>query len=213
MKTNVTTVISALIIGACMMFALNGCEDKNALPREQVAVLKLKKPEYKNNILAFYYNGDDSIVATRFNHCEAPVGRAGYSPYWELPDDWLLVDWKWQGFPYPDKGRNVLLVNQTWEKYPSEAFPLPKWPVLEPYISNPIDELVWVQIPALEEYSKTQYSYELKALVLGKLHVSDTICLCEYSDRADSSWAVLQKSISDVIQNGDLMKLSRKRPF
>ena len=76
-----------------------GCEKRGSadLPPETITIMKLKKPEYKDFIIA--YAGRDSIIAYRTNK-NGLDGRSGYSPYWELPDNWLLVDWKWNFFGY-----------------------------------------------------------------------------------------------------------------
>lgn len=198
-------VMSLLCIGT---FVLNSCGEENApAPPTHAVVLKFKNPDYKNYILATYSEGSDSIVAARFNSCGEPVGRSKYSPYWDLPDNWLLVDWKWINFPYT--AGLTLLTNQTWDKYPAETFPLPKWPVAEPHIFQPLDKILYVKASDLEKYHQKTYSYETIALMEGLFQCNnDSSRICEQSERADSIWSILYNDLSIVIKNGDINKLS-----
>lgn len=208
MKIQLFNVVVIYLLCIGIAFVLNSCGDDYAPePAVRAVVLKFKNPDYKNYILANYSEGSDSIVATRFNHCGEPVGRSGYSPYWDLPDNWLLVDWKWFNFPY--NAGLTLLTNQTWDKYPMETLPLPKWSVFEPHILQPVDKILYVKASYLEKYHQTTYSGEMTALMRGHLQLHDTICICERSEWADSIWTILQHDLSVVIKNGDLDKLSR----
>ena len=185
------------------------CEQHSVpAPTPHIVVLKFKKPEYKNFALATHIERDSICVATRFNHCGSPTGQSGYSPFWELPDEWLMVDWKWYNFPYMPC--IVLLPDITWKDYPFETFPLPKWNVSDqPYIPYPVEKILYINMQNLEKYSQTTFSSKMKAVISGNLTIkndttSNLYGLCEKPEVADSMWTILQKHLSVAIQNGDL---------
>ena len=201
---------------AAILVCFAACEKKSydVEPPTHVTVLKFKKPEYKNYILVNSGSTDSIVVAMRFNSCEEPVGKSGYSPYWELPDDWLLVDWKWPIFPY--KVGLVVLTNQTWDKYPQkEQLPLPKWSLLsEPYVRQPVEKMLHIGVEKLAEYNNVIYPDTMIGFMdNGVGRDGCDICFCENSDLADSLWTVVQTHLSVVIENGDLEKLNVELPF
>lgn len=206
-----------MVLGLIFSFCI-GCNRPGEVEYStKVIVLKFKKPEYKNYILANYHEGADYISAARGNRCEAPTGEAGYSPYWELPDNWLLVDWKWYNFPY-DAGL-TLLTEQPWEKFNGGIHPpFPQWPLSEPHIFQPVEKIYYIKLDNLEKYSNASYSAEMKWYIYCTnnetdiIHLSDiTKCLCEMSDTMDSIWSVLQRDLSVAIENGDLEHINDRK--
>ena len=187
----------------CALCLLNGCEKPNEMTlKPMVVVLKMKKPEYKDNILVNYHKGDSVIQAMRFNQYGEPAGKSGYSPYWELPDNWLLVDWKWRGFPY-DAGL-TLLTELTWEKYPTyTGLPLPTWPLSEPHVFQPLEKGCYVSGKKLAEYSNDD---NIQYRIDGMMHV--TFAQPNVVQLGDSIWTIVQSYLSTAIENGDLEKLS-----
>jgi len=177
-----------------------------------VAVMKLTKPEYKNYVLASHTTDyPDYYVGDRGNQCQDSIGKTGYSPYWELPDDWLLVDWKWRLFPYIE---NVVLTEQTWNKYPwGPQSSSPQWPLTEPHEDNPIEQVHWIKIANLEYYSNANYG---KTVIY---YISKTTepfcyygveCLCEIPEKMDSIWNILYNDLSVAIEKGDLEKINNE---
>ena len=201
MKKNLQMVIM-LMIGICITGGLRACKDKNSPESEaHVVVMKFKKAEYKNYILANYLEGTDSIVATRFNRCEKAVGQTESSPYWELPNDWLLVDWKWFNFPY-NAGLTVL-TGKTWNQCDHL---LQRWPLTEPHEFQPVEEILYIRAEALAKYSNTSYNADLLSLMNGNLD-EDGTNICDMSNRADSLWAIVYRHLSIAIEKGDLQEL------
>ena len=177
-------------------------------PALTVAVMKLAKPEYKYCALASLTSEyPDYYVGDRGNQCEEAIGKTGYYPYWELPDNWLLVDWKWRLFPYIE---NIVLTEQTWDKYTWSHDFTPQWPLSEPHEVNPITQVLLINIANLENYRKAKYG-EGFARYIEKTKLdfcyAGNECLCEISDKMDSIWAVLQTDLSVAVKNGDLEKL------
>ena len=200
-----------LLFLACIILCLGmiSCKYQNKpMPTAGMKVIKFTKPEYKNYILA--HRGDGGIVAARFNYCGDVEGVSGCSPYWELPDNWLLVDWKWVLFP--NGIRPTILIGKTWEEYPKkpeETMPLPSWPMSEPHDSSPIKTYYFVTAEALAKYIGTTYSYRAMQVMRGGLG-SDSTSFCYHAEEADSIWSVAWKHLSIAIQNGDLDKIAKK---
>ena len=203
----------------CLSFSFAGCErpeNRMPVPQPSVVVMKMVKPEYKDYILLNHHAGDSVLLALRGSVCNEPIGKSGYSPYWELTEDWLLVDWKWRNFPY--NAGLVLLTNHTWKDYewdPSLYPPFPKWSINEPHIAQPVEQIVYIPIKQLESYSNATYDsvYNLayKVSEYGKVYVNgedSAICVCVFSDRLDSIWGVFQKDLSSAISKGDLNRLA-----
>ena len=201
-------LVTAFLVLITSTIGLSGCKDnKSAVkPSAHVIVLKFKKPEYKNYILVTHVASSDSLVATRFNHCGEPIGQSEYSPYWELPDNWLLVDWKWGQFPY--SAGLTLLTEKTWKDYPTDTFPLPKWPISEPHLAYPVEKLLSVPAADLAEYNKAVYSNEMYGLIDNGVEIDENSSMCDHAEQADSMWVVLLNHLSTVIKNGDMEKIS-----
>ena len=198
------------LVSVCIFF---GCNDRVEAtePQMSVTLIKFKQPEYKNYILANKFKGDDYICGMRFNKCELPIGEAGFSPYWELPDNWLLVDWKWYLFPY--NANLVLLTDLTWEQFEvdsSKISRVPTWSLSEPYITDPIENVYYIKVDNLEKYSNSTYGQEMKSLIDRTFkeesynQLKEGNCICEMADVYDNIWALLQADLSTAIQNGDL---------
>ena len=212
-------ILALVVISVFTCNLLTGCERGAASPVPGVYVLKLKQPIYKNYILANYFSGTDSICLMRARRCMEPVGQKGYSPYWELPDGWLLVDWKWLHFPY--NAGLALLTEQTWDKaeYRDGMRPPQNWPISEPHILQPVEKIYYIKAGNLEKYANTKYPDLLRLLIWGAgLEYAGvecgtdagSTCFCEQSDLADSLWTIIQNDLSVAIENGDLKEIISK---
>ena len=112
-KHNYIAIMASLIAMVIISLSFFGCrQNEDPDPGPLAVVLKFKNPDYKNYILANYFEGEDKILGMRYYSCEEPIGQTGYSPYWELPNDWLLVDWNWQYFPYNAGLRSLTFFNR-----------------------------------------------------------------------------------------------------
>lgn len=209
MRTKVLTM-SLLAMGLLAVFCLSGCEKKQnekektvTPPYAVISIMKLKQPDYKPYIIAYYPEGiSDSIYAVRSNKYGEPVGKSGYSPYWDLKDGWLLVDWKWgPTFPYWEGA--VLLTEEPWGNL---THLLQTWPKETPHISDPIAEHYYVQASKLAAYCNKSYDDILN-------YIDNPLSMdfdpAVHIDLLDSIWTILQKDLSAVIANGDLAKITQ----
>ena len=187
---------------------LCSCNPSFTEPRNTITVVKLKKSEYKNYVLASHFKDVDHFESLRGNNCEEPIGKAGNSPYWELADGWLLVDWKWHGFPY---AISTALTEQTWDNFEwrNTNGNHQTWPLTEPHTKeNPIKETVYIAVANLEKYSNTHYGDEMAQLIYYNFHQE---LLCDKSEKMDSIWTILQSELSAAIKNGDLKIINHKK--
>ena len=175
-----------------------------------VYIVRLTKPEYKEMVLADRCKG--GYVSYCTNKYGEPIGKAGYSPYWELPDGWMLVDWKWSGFYLINYGEITALTKQTWDIYDGlDAKGNPqKWLLTEPHTKeNAVSGFDEIPVPYLEAYSQEHYGEETVHLL--KQHFSG-LQMCDQSEKMDSIWTILQTELSIVIEKGDLDNLWKYEP-
>ena len=205
-------ILTALLVIGC---------DKQTDNSGFVFVMKFKQPEYKDNVLAYYFFGGDSLYGISDNRCEDPIGKTKSYPYWELPNGWLLVDWKWMNLPYLDFGgaEKVLLTNQTWDEfkgYSANNANIPTWPLSEPHIMEPLEDFFCILPNKLEKYCQSTYGEKMKEnIYTTQFCINDSTdssgkCLCEIADTMDSIWTILQRDLSVAIENGVLERVSRR---
>ena len=211
--------IYAVCVMAATMFCACGPDPEPGPYGEplgsSVYIVKMSKPEYKDLVLVRKYHRV-SYEAYCFNRCEEPIGKTGYSPYWELPNGWLLVDWKWTGFFRCDYGYTAL-TKQTWDKYDgldAEGNPQ-KWPLTIPHTKdNPVSQFEEVYVPGLATYSNNLCD-ESSVLLLKqyfRCHFLRDVSLCDEAERMDSIWTILQADLTAVIEKGDMDKLWQYEP-
>ena len=212
MKIEKATYLSVLLL---LSLCLLGCKDKNApeIPGE-IIIMKFKQPENKIYILG-HYPGGDIINTIRVNRCAECVGQATNMPYWELSNDWLLLDWKWYDIPH---GTNRLisgytvLTNLTWDQYEQGITPpFQTWSFSEPHVFDPIEAICFIQPDTLEKYSHATYGTKVKDLISAteNWNAAEKLGLCTMADTMDSIWTILQRDLSVAIENGDLGKITK----
>lgn len=202
MKNKSMTVWLLSVIVA--LTAFSSCEKggNEALPSENITVMKLTKPEYKDFIIA--YAAKDSLIAYRTNRTGLD-GKSGDSPYWELSENWLLVDWKWN-YPFPSLGGAVLLEDITWDKL---THALQTWSLETPHISQPIESVYYIKTSKIAEMLAKTYDSELINHVVNRPSstASDAEKKEEIIKTMDDIWTILQADLSTIIEQGNLDKL------
>ena len=198
--------VPILLLVIVVAFGMSSCEqEKMDVANPYVTIVKFKQPEYKNYICAHYKDGDSLMTINVEAHiCMDAVGKAGYSPYWELPDGWLLVDWKWGPLIIYAK-EHVVLNGLTWEtiEYPITQQHL-TWPAATPHILNPVASRKQIDINKLAKYHEP---FSLNLYSWGNKMTDSCLCPCELVRDMDEDWSRLQRNLSVAIENGDLEKL------
>ena len=169
-------------------------------PKRGIYVMKLTRPEYRDLVLA--RRESSYFVRAGRTISKEPIGKSGYSPYWELPNNWLLIDWKWEyGFlPYWDY---TVLKKQTWKDLQNSP---QKWLLTEPHTKeNPIEKNIVIGLYNLENYSNAHYGSEMTNIILR--NVPDEL-MCEMPEKMDSIWTILQAELSVAIEKGELEKIN-----
>lgn len=188
---------------------LCSCENKNhensfdPVPVSvTIKVLKFKNPEYKNYVLANISSNGNGYTILRSSSCDEPIGKSGFSPYWELSNDWLLVDWKWPGFPNNDDP--VLLVDEPWGNIQSAN---QTWSSETPHIADPIDSMLNISVNELDAYFYMKGGIRYGEAFYYYIYRSSIECISNQYEEMDNVWSILQRDLSIVIENGDLEQL------
>ena len=234
MKNNFLSHIKAVCVCFLLMLVTNSCCSKQggmaSFNPYQVRLIKFKNPSYKDYILAYYSpkHSTNPDVANpkmvRFNMCvahplhfyqrkwEFAFPESHHTPYWELPDNWLLVDWRWYLFPYD--WETSVIIDKNWDELQDSDGWWSKDMILD---NDPIAE--WKDIPVenIERYLEKNYSVDEVSLISEtrrELNFYNTIrpqkydfCLCEIPDRMDAIWSELQADLSIVINEGNIKKM------
>lgn len=210
-KHNYIAIMASLIAMVIISLSFFGCkQNEDPDPGPLAVVLKFKNPDYKNYILANYFEGQDKILGMRYYSCEEPIGQTGYSPYWELPNDWLLVDWNWRYFPY--NAGLTLLTELTWDKFEIDTTNnsgIPSWPLTEPHLFQPVEQILYINAIHLENYCGVKLPLDLIPYLWGK--TPEYYSPCENPAKMDSLWTILQEKLTFAIENGDLEHINDEK--
>ena len=207
MTRSITKSIVLILLTAVSGTIFMGCESKPEMPMvPTVTVMKFKQPEYKNYVLANCMEGDEYIGLLRNNTCDESVICSGASPYWNLQEEWLLVDWRWENFPY-DAGL-TLLTEQTWEKWMADTIltsrKIPAWFISKPHVLQPVEKILYIKPANLAKYLNKSYMLDDIYTVIERKFIDTNTTICDHSEWGDSIWAMLQNDLSVAIENGEL---------
>ena len=206
-----------------IMFVTTGCPTPPPPNlNNTVRLIKLKDPTDKDYILAHYepkgkYSTGEYAQVMRYNMCTShpnhhyinewifDFSESHHTPYWELPNGWLLVDWRYYDFPY--NTTSAVILNQKWETlYEYDNWFFPKELIRH---NDPILEYVDVNLLKLEESLEKKYTIEILQLVNQTkspwefYNVDGGYCSCEIPEKLDSIWAVFQADLSEFIEIGN----------
>ena len=199
-----------------ILFSFLGCKRPTLYsPGKEIIVIKFKQQEYREYILAQRLEPKDRLTAIGVNRCKDFVDQENFYPYWNLPDNWLLLDWKWFDVPHGFVTFGfVLLREQTWDKL-DFSHQSQSWPLSEPHINNPIEAIYYINPSTLEAYSSANYDSDMEELINATWNwpMAEKLRLCEISDTMDSIWAILQNDISVAIENGDIDNLTNQKYY
>lgn len=119
-------------------------------PIEGVVVVKFKNPEYKEyvlvNSLAESEGDSISMCGKQFILPASVVDLYGKSPYMELIDGYLLVDWKWYLLV---STKEQAIIKSKWSELTDRQA---CWPLTDIYEEFPIEAIYSVPIGSMEQY-------------------------------------------------------------
>lgn len=194
-----------LLLFAISIYSCNTKKENAPEPGAHITILKFKKTEYKNYVLTTLSPDKKSYLMMEYNVCighprnpNNPIDSIPYIPhslYWELTDDWLLLDWRWIDFPY---GGHKVLIYETWDKI---SGPYEKWPLNFSHNDNSIDSIYTIPTKQIGEFIGKPYSEYFLGIRSAQ---SSDYDVCEVADRQDSAWSVLVTDVSLALRNGYL---------
>ena len=181
-------------------------------PVETIAVVKFKKAEYKDYVLVNVVNlsKGDSIGMAGYNSDfilpTSAVNLYGTSPYTELTDGYLLVDWKWYNFVSSSK---QAIVKTKWVNFTDIHT---YWPLSDIYIEYPIDQYCVIPISYLEMYCDEEFHWadidisatpitESQWNAYSEAEKADLQAFITYNDQAFAQYAEI---LNQMIANGEI---------
>ena len=193
-KMMLALLLSALCIG---------CKERPAPEpyRNIVTVVKLKDPTWRDYIISSMYPNKSRIGAAAYN----VVGDSVRTPYRELPNDYMLVDWRWYRFPES----RPYLVFEPWEDYTGFYYFRNPDPVQ--YQLHPL-QCYFVDMAKVNAYLHAPERYQLEYSEARRAHFSDIEKAIYISQAAhmDSVWSLTQQQISIIINDGGFCKVAKR---
>lgn len=204
MKTKHFFVVAYILCVLCII----GC---NRQPftnpyTNYVTVIKLEKTEYKQYVLA----PESGYTGKAGFYGDANIFGDGASPYWELQDDYLLIDWRW--YMFPRYQTTYYLIFEPWTAQNSYAWSENNTWRLDTcqYIKNPIKRRYDIDITKVNEYLGTAELYQKDYGETHRMHLIDTKLLEEFraqTTHMDSVWTYTQAQLNTIIEQGKLKKM------
>lgn len=174
--------------------------DKNYDPEpycNTVHVIQLVKPEYKQYVIATLDYNSNNIVSLSGN---ANVLKDGALPYWDLTDDYLLIDWRWYLFPITHNKQYLLLY--PWSVVENSYYPIWNLDTCQ-YIEDPIKVSYGIDMAKVNAQLETQELYQLAYEDSHREHEGDE----EFRKKTaymDSVWAYTQQQLITIIEQDRL---------
>ena len=204
MKTKHFFVVAYILCALCII----GC---NRQPftnpyTNYVTVIKLEKTEYKQYVLA----PESGYTGKAGFYGDANIFGDGASPYWELQDDYLLIDWRW--YMFPRYQTTYYLIFEPWTAQNSYAWSENNTWRLDTcqYIKNPIKRRYDIDITKVNEYLGTAELFQKDYGETHRMHLIDTKLLEEFraqTTHMDSVWTYTQAQLNTIIEQGKLKKM------
>ena len=188
-----------LLVGAFCI----GCKERPA-PEPYtniVTVVKLKEPTWRNYIISVMYPDKSRIGASAYNVVDDSVK----TPYRELPNDYLLVDWRWYRFPVSP----VCLVFEPWENY--TGFYYQRNPDSVKYQLDPLKCYI-VDMGRVNALLQTENKYETEYSEACTNHPNAVEYKLQMS-HMDSVWSITQQQLATIIDAGRFDDIAEQRKY
>lgn len=192
-------IMLLLLVGAFCI----GCKERPA-PEPYtniVTVVKLKDPTWRNYIISSMYPDNSRIGASAYN----VVGDSVRTPYRELPNNYLLVDWRWYRFPVPP----VCLVFELWENY--TGFYYQRNPDSVKYQLNPLKCYI-VDMDKVNALLQTKNKYDVEYSEACTNHPNAAEYKLQMS-HMDSVWSITQLQLATIIDAGRFDDIAEQRKY
>ena len=149
---------NAILFLMLVMLSITACERNNSNdypnddcclpPKPAVEIIKFKKSEYKDYIMVGSPEETSTLLTLNTYYFAVPssvFNLYGQSPYIDLMDDYLLIDWKWNRIFYQN---NDAIITEKWAELKdlNTTYSLEKL-----YVNHPVAEYYWVEIDKIKE--------------------------------------------------------------
>lgn len=139
----------ASVFFLCLFVACNG-EENSIDPTPTLTLIKFSNPVYKEYVMVTTDRDCGSLWGVRrydSTPSDSFADLYGKYPYCDLTDNWLLLDWKWDGMYYQDMDA---IVHQKWTENP---YPFASaWPDSALYVCRPVAEVYYVDLVSAVTY-------------------------------------------------------------
>lgn len=201
MRRNYFIIIACLL---CLFGTISCNRHSETAPySDYVTVIKFDNPEYKQYVLAF----QSGVSGKADLSGSGNIFDDGTLPYWDLADDYLLIDWRWYMFP---RYETTYLIFEPWTDQNIYAFG-DGWRLDTcQYIKNPIKRRYNIDMARVNEYLGTTELYDLDYEETHGEHLEDTDRFDEFRAQTahmDSVWTYTQQQLNVVIEQGKLKEM------
>lgn len=197
-------------------------EDLSIQDQLYVTVIKFSNPSYKDFILAkngnnlFYACGLAELEKTPFTNWWNKHDLAGKSPYIELADNFLLLDWHWHPMlvfggvdTFNANYHNAVLIENKWQELKSLD---QVWSADTPNDHNAIEKILIFKVKLLDDYrGDTDYqkngweNHLYHAAMLGFWGNTDSYPngIDKYESQIDSLQQIYADCLNTILQQND----------
>jgi len=155
-----------MLVVLCLTTCQEGCgcnnNELNSLPpfRITTGIIKFKQTEYKEYVMAYFSTREGCALSLESYYFQ-PLSSLilyGQSPYIELADDYLLIDWKWFPVYWVD---NEAIINKKWTEWTELKSRDICLPIEDLYVSYPVMELYSIDPCKIKEYNSGYLKYDI----------------------------------------------------
>jgi len=181
-------------------------------PEPSVEIIKFKRPEYKDYIMTSSMSKTAralKMATSGFVLPDTVLNLYGQSPYIELVDNYLLIDWKWGRIYY---NNNDGIIKEKWTELKDIKT---VWPLDQLYVDYPVAEAYYVYVDKIKEYNGGYLEHDEVAPFM---RVEDATPLFEeqkewvmyWLEETDSAFIEYAEILSRMINEGKLEKYGSK---
>ena len=221
MKTRNIGLLATLIV-----LSTTACKDepfRDLAPKERsLEIIKFKQPEYKEFVMTMFSKSnetDELPFAGEFILPPSLANYSGQSPYIELSDGYLLINWRWERMYYPGEEAIIDLKwkDATYPSYDGDSWPVASWPKERLLADSPVAEYYVTSSQQMEKYLHGENSTHQSVHII-RISEKDW---AEYDDfwkkemlqriaHNDSLYEVYPPVLCRMIEEGKLDKYSSK---
>lgn len=218
-------------IGTIVLLLTTACHN-NIGPHDPdsgncVTIIKFHKSEYKEHVMVYALDpAKYSTTSLCTDHICLPdsiIHICGKSPYIELPDDYLLIDWKWKRLYYQN---NEAIINTKWSDLKDEHT---RFPTSEIIVMYPVAEFYHFSISTLREYNNGYLESDDPNSYNGdpacpcytdddwnRLSPEHEMRVLKYAEQYDNAQIEYAEILKRMIEEGNLpqkVNLRHKKPY